>query len=82
MVIVVSDVEKPSEPRGIVFLVRESAEGGYEAQAVGWSIFTEAETLEELKERVRDAVLCHFEDAASRPKFAYLHIIRDEVVVV
>lgn len=81
MVIVVS-VGKLLEPREIIFIVRESAEGGYEARAVGWSIFTEAETLEELKERIRDAIVCHFEDAASRPKYAYLHIVKDEVVVV
>ncbi len=33
----------------IVFLVRESPEGGYEASASGHAIFTEADTLEELK---------------------------------
>jgi hypothetical protein len=29
----------------IIFLVQESPEGGYEAQALGEAIFTEAETL-------------------------------------
>jgi hypothetical protein len=46
----------------IIFLVQESPEGGYEAQALGEAIFTEAETLPELKERVRDAVRCHFDE--------------------
>ncbi len=50
-------------PKEIVFLVEESPEGGYEAQALGFSIYTEAETLEELKERIKDAVKCHFEGA-------------------
>jgi hypothetical protein len=51
----------------IIFLVEESPEGGYEAQALGEAIFTEAETLPELKERIRDAVRCHF-DEARRPR--------------
>ena len=46
----------------ILFQVRESPEGGYEARAVGHSIFTEAGSWEYLREMMRDAVLCHFED--------------------
>ncbi|MFN7017553.1 MAG: 2-oxoisovalerate dehydrogenase, partial [Fimbriimonadales bacterium] len=45
----------------IVFLVQPSAEGGYEARALGHSIFTEADTLELLRLRIRDAVECHFD---------------------
>jgi len=44
----------------IIFVVEESPEGGYEARALGHSIFTEGETLEELRNMVRDAVACHF----------------------
>ncbi len=47
----------------IVFLVEESEDGGYQATAVGHCICTQAETMEELKESVRDAVCCHFEEA-------------------
>lgn len=46
----------------IIFLVEESAEGGYEAKALGYSIYTEGENLEELKKEIRDAVECHFEE--------------------
>lgn len=46
----------------IIFTIQESAEGGYEAKALGYSIFTEAETLDALKKKVQDAVRCHFED--------------------
>ena len=49
-------------PKEIIFLVEESPEGGYEAYALGFSIYTEAETLEELRERIKDAVRCHFEE--------------------
>ncbi len=45
----------------IIFEVTESSEGGFEAKALGYSIFTQAETTEELKTMVRDAVRCHFE---------------------
>ena len=44
----------------IAFIVEESPEGGYEAKAVGHSVFTEAETLDELKSKIQDAVRCHF----------------------
>lgn len=46
----------------IIFQVEESIEGGYEARALGYSIFTEAETYEEMKEAIRDAIECHFND--------------------
>ncbi len=46
----------------IVFQVWESPEGGYEARAIGYSIFTEGDDWEDLKFMMRDAVLCHFDD--------------------
>ena len=63
----------------IIFLVEEDPEGGYVAQAMSESIITQGETLEELREMVRDAVQCHF-DEADRPKLIRLHIVRDEVM--
>ena len=65
----------------IIFLVEESPEGGYEARALGHAIFTEAESFEELKERVRDAVRCHF-DEGERPAVIRLHMLREEVIPV
>lgn len=65
----------------IVFLVEESPEGGLEARALGLSIFTEGETLDEIKENVRDAVRCHFEEG-SQPKVVRLHFVKDEVIAV
>ena len=44
----------------IIFLAEEAPEGGYNARALGASIFTEADSLAELHEQVRDAVRCHF----------------------
>jgi hypothetical protein len=65
----------------IIFSVQESAEGGYEARALGYPIFTQADTIEELREMVRDAVQCHFPEA-QRPKLIRLHVVRDEVLTV
>ncbi|RUM41319.1 MAG: 2-oxoisovalerate dehydrogenase [Desulfurobacterium sp.] len=45
----------------IIFLVEEDPEGGYFARALGYSIFTQGETIEELKQNVKDALECHFE---------------------
>ena len=55
----------------VVFLVEEYPEEGYTARALGESIFTQADTLDELTGMVRDAVQCHFEEA-NRPKVILL----------
>jgi len=62
----------------LVFVVEQAPEGGYTARAVGNSIFTEADTLDELRNQVRDAVRCHY-DEARRPAVIRLHFVRDEV---
>jgi hypothetical protein len=46
----------------IIFSVQESPDGGYEARALGHSIFTQADTIDELKLNVRDALRCHFDE--------------------
>ncbi len=51
----------------IIFLVEEDLEGGYNARALGEAIFTQGETLDELRANIRDAVDCHFE-AEQKPK--------------
>lgn len=67
--------------REVIFLIEESNEAGFEARALGYSIFTEAETLDELKSNVQDAVRCHF-DEGERPCLVRLHFVRDEVLSV
>lgn len=66
----------------IIFVVEEASEGGYVASALGESIFTEADDLESLREMVKDAVNCHYDDIKNRPKIIRLHIVRDEIVAV
>jgi len=63
----------------IIFVVEESDEGGYIAKALGESIFTEAETMQELRVAVKEAVHCHYDDTDTRPKMIRLHMVKDEV---
>lgn len=65
----------------IVFVVEEAPEGGLIAQAVGESIITEADDLVSLREMVRDAVICHFDDG-ERPTVVRLHLVHDELIAV
>lgn len=65
----------------IFFLVEHALEGGYAAKALGESIFTEADTLEDLHANVRDAVRCHF-DEGKAPKMIRLHFVHEEVIAV
>jgi len=64
----------------IIFTVEDAPEGGYTARALGHAIFTQGETLEELRQMVRDAVNCHFEKE-NKPHLIRLHMVKDEVIV-
>ncbi len=63
----------------IIFSVQESPEGGFEARALGHSIFSQADSLDELKSMLRDAVACHFDDG-QKPSVIRLHFVKDEVI--
>ncbi|MCX6701170.1 MAG: hypothetical protein NTV68_14850 [Methanomicrobiales archaeon] len=65
----------------IIFIVEESPEGGYEARALNYSIFTEADTFEELKGMIHDAVSCHFK-TEDRPHLIRLHQVKEELMAV
>jgi len=65
----------------IIFEVQESPEGGYDARALGHSIYTQAETIDELKAMLQDAVRCHF-DENEGPRVIRLHLVKDEVIAV
>ncbi len=69
---------KPSE---IIFEITEAAEGGYDARALGYSIFTQGEDWADLKDMVKDAVRCHF-DEDNMPGIVSLHLVKDEVFAV
>lgn len=63
----------------VLFNVEEADEGGYIAVAAQHGIVTEADSIEELQDRVRDAVACHF-DGPDKPKLIRLHFVRDVVL--
>lgn len=65
----------------LIVMVEEAPEGGYIARALGISLFSEADTLDELREQVRDAVRCHYEEGLA-PKVIRLHFVREEVLAV
>lgn len=63
----------------IIFLIEEAVEGGYTARALGESIFTEGEDLDNLRANIREAVDCHFEPD-EKPKMVRLHFVSEEVI--
>ncbi len=63
----------------VVFEVTQEADGGFVAECLTASIFTEADTWDELRRNVREAVAAHFFDRADRPVIR-LHLVRDEVL--
>lgn len=66
----------------IIFEVNEDeADGGYSASAIGFGIHTHADSLEELRQNVREAVDCYFDESMSKPRLIRLHFVRDEVLV-
>ncbi len=64
----------------LIFEVRDGEGGGFCARALGQSIFTEAETWEELRMNVLEATSLHFDDAPVRPRILQLHYVKDELI--
>lgn len=64
----------------MIFMVEEDPEGGFTAKALGYSIFTQAETLEELKKNIKSALDCHFEKKEDISPVVVLHIVREETL--
>jgi hypothetical protein len=65
----------------IIFEVTEDPiDGGLVASALGHGITTEADTLSDFREMVKDAVQCHFHDSERMPKIIRLHFVREEVL--
>jgi hypothetical protein len=64
----------------IIFEVTDDPEGGLSASALGYGIHTQADTIDELRTAVRDAVATYFDDPAQSPRIIRLHYVRDEVM--
>lgn len=67
--------------RELVFDVAQEADGGYTAEALGESIFTQADTWDELRKNVREAVEAFYFDR-EKPSRVRLHLVRDEMLAV
>jgi hypothetical protein len=75
------EAETQARPSEIIFEVTEAVEGGYNAKALGYSIYTQGENWNDLKEMARDAVLCHFDENRA-PRVIRLHLVREEAIAV
>ena len=69
-----------SKLKEIVFIAEEDPEGGYIAWAEGYSIFTQADSWDELLEMIKDAVRCHFDEDV--PEFIHVHFVKDVTMKV
>lgn len=63
----------------LVFFITQEADGGFVAEALGESIITQADTWEELRTNVREAVAAFYFDRPA-PKVLRLHLVRDEIL--
>ena len=61
-------------PAEIIFEVTEAVNGGFDARALGYSIFTQGDDWADLKAMVKDAAACHFGDAGQL-KVVRLHSV-------
>jgi predicted RNase H-like HicB family nuclease len=66
----------------LVFEIRDAEEGGYNARALGEAIFTQAETWEELKQNILEAIDCYYDSVDEQPKIVQLHYVRNELMLV
>jgi hypothetical protein len=65
----------------IIFEIAQDADGGFTAEALGESIFSQADSWDELRTNVREAVRAFYFDSAP-PASIRLRLIRDEVLAV
>lgn len=66
----------------LIFEIRDAEEGGFNARALGHAIFTQADSWEELKINIREAINCFFDTIEEQPKLVQMHYVRDELMLV
>lgn len=65
----------------IIFEVTEDeVDGGYSASALGYGIHTQADSIDDVRRNVREAVDCYFDETMERPSLIRLHFVRDEIM--
>jgi hypothetical protein len=65
----------------LIFEVVQESDGGYCAECLTENIFTQADSWDQLRQNVREAVTAFFFDG-SMPASVRLHLVRDEVLSV
>jgi len=65
----------------LVFEVAQEADGGFTAEALGESIFTQGDTWAELRANVQEAVEAFYFDG-QKPASIRMHMVRDEVLAI
>ena len=65
----------------IVFEITQDADGGYSAECLTESIFTQGDTWDELRANVKEAVEAFYFDRA-KPGSIRLHLVRDEMLAL
>ena len=63
----------------VVLMITQEADGGYVAEGLGYDIFTQADTWDELRSNAKEAVDAYFFDQP-KPESIRLHLVRDEVL--
>lgn len=64
----------------LIFLIEDDPSGGYNARALGYAIFTQGDTWDEVVANVREAAEVYFDTPDKMPKVLRLHYVRDEVL--
>lgn len=64
----------------LIFMIKEADDGGYIAEGLGYSIYTEADDIVSLRQNIKEAINCHFDDKANIPKIIRLHYVKDEIL--
>jgi predicted RNase H-like HicB family nuclease len=67
--------------RELIFEVAQESDGGFTAEALGEGIFTQADSWEELRANVQEAVEAYFFDQ-QKPSAVRLRLVRDEVMAI
>jgi len=65
----------------IIFEVTQEQDGGFTAEALGESIFTQADSWEQLRDNVKEAVEAFYFDHP-KPAAIRLRLVRDEVLAI
>ena len=64
----------------LVFEITQEADGGFVAECLTESIFTQADSWDELRQNVKEAVTAYYFDRPEKPSAIRLHLTRDEIL--